>query len=113
VGEIRDKFIDLAVEDDNSGYGQDMEAKQEKFDRELSKLPFEFDTKFLELPSGTDGNEQHLNMDADNLEQVSTLDETLGKDLDKIYDIMNSKAGLEDVGIIVQHRWTGEMIVQA
>ena len=54
--EVQEKFIDLGVEGNGSAYG-DMAAKQEKFSKDLNKMPFKFQTKMFDLPPGDAKND--------------------------------------------------------
>ena len=43
VNEVSEKFIDLGLEDHESDYGAgEVQAKQERFEREFNKIPFNF-----------------------------------------------------------------------
>ncbi len=56
VKEIGNRFIDLGLEDHESDYGADqLQAKQERFEHELSKLPFTFDAHSLHFPAASAG----------------------------------------------------------
>lgn len=90
-----------------------MPEKQEKFVQEINKLPFEFYTKFLDLPEGNAGNEDHLELDSATQDAVSTQAESMGKDLDKIFDILNQSSGMDDIKVIVHHRWNGQAMEQS
>ena len=53
VNEVSEKFIDLGLEDHESDYAAgELEAKQERFEREFSRLPFNFEAHSLQLPFG-------------------------------------------------------------
>ena len=53
VNEVSEKFIDLGLEDHESDYGAgEVQAKQERFEREFNKIPFNFEAFSLQLPLG-------------------------------------------------------------
>jgi hypothetical protein len=57
VTEINDKFIDLNMADD-TGYGQDeMQSKQEKFEREIKSVKTQFKARMLEFPQSVINHE--------------------------------------------------------
>jgi len=44
VNEVSEKFIDLGLEDHESDYAAgELEAKQERYEKEFSRMPFNFE----------------------------------------------------------------------
>ena len=52
--------MDLGVEDDHADYGNDMNMLQERFKKELEKIPFEFKTKLLDMPNDSEVKDLEL-----------------------------------------------------
>jgi hypothetical protein len=49
VNEISDRFIDLGLDEHESDFGaNELQAKQERFEREFQRLPFTFDAHSLQ-----------------------------------------------------------------
>jgi len=86
-----------------------MQAKQEKFCRELNKINFKFDTAVLDLPEGKNVNEEYLHEEQNN--ELDSTEESMGKDLDHIFDIMNNQAtiALGNVSVVVAHSWNTQV----
>jgi hypothetical protein len=54
VRDISERFIDLGLEDHESDFAADqLHAKQERFERELNRIPFNFEATSLQLPHAT------------------------------------------------------------
>lgn len=71
VTEIQDKFIDLNIGDDESGFGgEEMLVKQETFTKDMASVEVAFNSEMLDLPTAntesqaSDGEELMKNMDA-------------------------------------------------
>lgn len=65
-----------------------MIEKQKKYNKELNKLPFQFETLNLDLPEANPDKEAVLV----NLTELSTEDASMGKDLDDLFSIMHTEA---------------------
>lgn len=51
VNEIGNRFIDLGLEDHETDYGADqLQAKQERFKHEFTRMPFVFEAPSLQIP---------------------------------------------------------------
>lgn len=103
VQEISSRFIDLGLEDHEDDYAADqLQAKQEKFEEEFSKLPFQFDAHSLSLPKHQ-GDDQEALLDQDDpaIEQEWAA---LGSNLKDIHEIINQRAlkQLLDIGELIQ-----------
>ena len=76
MNEISSRFIDLGLEDHETDYGVDqLQAKQERFERELSKNQFIFEAPSLQIPACS-GNFDDLLEEDD--EQISGQNAQLG-----------------------------------
>lgn len=68
VNEISNRFIDLGLEDHETDYGVDqLQAKQERFERELSKNQFIFESPSLQIPPCSGNFEDLLEEDDDHI----------------------------------------------
>jgi hypothetical protein len=90
VQEISEKFIDLGIEDHEDDYAADqLQAKQEKFDKEFSKTQFHFEAHSLSLPKtgAQSGNEDAILEKDDH--QFEEDWPALGQALKDIHEILN------------------------
>lgn len=101
--ETQEKFIDLGADDNGSGYG-DMAAKQERFNRDINKVPFKFATKMFDLPAASSGNAE---IDEDLISAVQAMDAEMAKDLDHFAELISGKVSQAPVGpeLIVEMVW--------
>lgn len=61
VHDISDRFIDLGLDDHESDFGaNELQAKQERFEREFQRMPFNFEAHSLQLPAAAPGNEDAI-----------------------------------------------------
>jgi hypothetical protein len=68
VNEISSRFIDLGLEDHETDYGVDqLQAKQERFERELSKNQFIFEAPSLQIPACTGNFDDLLEEDDEHI----------------------------------------------
>lgn len=73
VTEIQDKFIDLNIGDDESGFGgEEMLVKQETFQKDMATVDVTFNSQMLDLP--TANTESEASNEADLLEQMDKQD---------------------------------------
>ena len=92
MNEVSEKFIDLGLEDHESDYAAgELEAKQERFEREFSRLPFNFDAHSLQLPFGgataVQSGEEDAVLEAEDTELLRQSD-MLGNQLAGLHDIL-------------------------
>jgi hypothetical protein len=103
VHEISDKFIDLGLDDHESDFAAgELQAKQERFEREFSRMPFTFEATSLQLPPATrGGNEDEI---LEEPEETARLAEELGDHLEGLFDIINGnlKARFRAEGAIIE-----------
>lgn len=91
VHDISDRFIDLGLEDHESDFGaNELQAKQERFEREFSRQPFTFDAHSLQLPAAVAGNEDAILEEADI--GLAKEADALGHHISDILDIIHGKA---------------------
>ena len=89
VQDISNKFIDLGVDEgNNSEQYQEMLEKQKKYNKELNKIDFVFETKNLDLPAAC----ANTDMPQVNMGELSNEDEFMGKALDDLHRIMQTDA---------------------
>lgn len=76
VTEIQDKFIDLNIEDDESGYGQDeMQMKQERFQKDMENVEVFFSSNLLDLPdANTTGGSEASEIALEYVDKLQTQD---------------------------------------
>lgn len=68
MNEISSRFIDLGLEDHETDYGVDqLQAKQERFERELSKNQFIFEAPSLQIPACTGNFDDLLEEDDEHI----------------------------------------------
>ena len=97
--------MDLGVEDDHADYGNDMNMLQERFKKELEKIPFEFKTKLLDMPN--DSEVKDLELDEQSLKQLESTMDTMGKDIDQIFDVLNDQQMINpgNKAVVIEHKW--------
>ena len=103
VHEISDRFIDLGLEDHESNFGaNELQAKQERFERECQRLPFTFDAHTLQLPAAA-GNEDAILEESD--AGLAKHADELGHHIADIIDIIHgkAKAQLKQEGALIEH----------
>jgi len=104
VHDISDRFIDLGLEDHESDFGaNELQAKQERFEREFQRLPFTFDAHSLQLPAAA-GNEDAILEEGETGGLAKEAD-ALGHHIADIIDIIHgkAKAQLKQEGALIEH----------
>ncbi len=107
VHEISDRFIDLGLEDHESDFGaNELQAKQERFEREFHRLPFTFEAHSLQLPAASplvQGNEDAI-LEEDDVFLAREKD-ILGQQIGDIVDIIHgkAKAQFKQEGALIEH----------
>ena len=102
VQEISKRFIDLGLEDHEDDYAaEQFQAKQEKFEAEFKRLPFQFEAHSLSLPNQASGNEDELLQNED--PKFNEDWAALGQNLQDIHDILNMRAlkQFEEIGQLI------------
>jgi len=89
VEEINDKFIDLCVDDNNSSIGNRMPAAQAAFRSNLETLSMTFQTSRLDMPKRMESGNEALVMDKDIMQSLCAADDSMGKDLDAIFGLID------------------------
>jgi len=92
VNEVSEKFIDLGLEDHESDYAAgELEAKQERFEREFSRLPFNFEAHSLQLPFGAatavQSGEEDAVLEAEDAD-IKRQSDVLGNQLAGLHEIL-------------------------
>lgn len=104
VQEISKRFIDLGLEDHEDDYAaEQFQAKQEKFEAEFKRLPFQFEAHSLALPNQDvhGGNEDEVLQNEDH--KFNEEWAVLGQKIQDIHDILNMRAlkQLEEIGQLI------------
>ena len=94
VDDIQEKFIDLGV-DNHSAYADNIHDRQTKLKEVLGKIPFEFKTQCLDLPQTSSASTDQFGLDKDQMDELSTTDATMGREIDRIFDIMEDTYGFD------------------
>jgi hypothetical protein len=86
VKDIQDKFIDLGLDDHESDFAAgELQAKQERFEREFKRMPFEFAANSLQLPASKGVDEEAIEEQNDTARQADDL----GLQLEALSEILH------------------------
>lgn len=96
VHDISDRFIDLGLDDHESDFAAgELQAKQERFEREFSRMQFNFDALTLQLPAASSaaahGNEDAVLDEEEKADFGKALSDQLAGDISDIVDIIHGK----------------------